>query len=86
MAATAADRLSALYALERKGVIRDVMITAPGDGARRFSFTVIGDGRERSLRSHELDPFLNGIEVGLSAPRPEEPEPEQQPAARKPAK
>jgi hypothetical protein len=71
MATGMADRLSALYGLERQGVINNVTITAPGDGARRFTFTVVGDGRERSLKSHELDPFLSGIEVGLSAPRPE---------------
>lgn len=68
-----ADRLNSLYALERKGVLQNVSITAPGDGARRFTFTTAGDKREKTLKSHELDPFLQGVALGLAA-RTEEPE------------
>lgn len=79
---TMSDRLAQLYALERKGLVTNVTITAPGDGARRFSFTVVADGRERLLRSGELDPFLAGVEVGLAAPRPAEPQPTGKAAAK----
>lgn len=77
---TAAERLSQLYSLERQGVLSNVMIYAPGDGAKRFTFTVVSDGNERSLRAGELDPFLAGVQIGLAAARPEQPSPEPEPA------
>lgn len=67
-----ADRLNSLYSLERQGVVKNVALSAQGDGARRFTFTVEGDKRERILKTHELDPFLQGVQIGLAA-RTEEP-------------
>lgn len=70
---TLADRLNSLYSLERKGVLQNVQISAPGDGARRFTFTIAGDKREKTLKTHEIDQFLTGVEIGLAA-RTEAPE------------
>ncbi len=63
---TSTDRLSALYAYERKGVVQDVAVVTDKERGRFFQFAVVADGAVHRLRSGELDSFLKGVEAGYA--------------------
>lgn len=67
------DRISQMYAWERRGVLSDVSVRSTDKG-RFFTFVIAKTGEARNLRAGELDGFLAGLDVGYAAVKPE-PEP-----------
>jgi len=60
------ERVAALMDWEAKGIVRDVEITSPGDGSRRFCFTAVHNGERFALYSAHLDFWMAGAAAGFA--------------------